>query len=174
MTARRLAAAFAVLMQLATAAFVIGVSIERSSGHGESSPEHTESDEGIQPHDDAESGHADETESEGAGSDAEDSETIAGIRVESTPIIVVGVVLSLALAGAALGWPRREVFAAAAMFCAAFALLDGRELVHQLDEQAGTVATVAALALVLHLGATGIAVLGLLGHRDERAAIATA
>ena len=65
--------------------------------------------------------------------------------------------LSLALAGAAIRWPRREVLAAAAVFCLAFAALDGREVLHQLDENSNTVATLAALALLLHLAAAGTA-----------------
>lgn len=177
MSPRRLAGVFAVLILLATAAFVIGVSIERSSGHSESTSEHTASAEGAESHEEGEvheegeGGHADRTGDN--ESHADESETIAGIDVESTPIVAVGVVLSLALAGAALRWPRREVFTVAAAFCLAFAVLDGRELAHQLDEDAGDIATFAALALLFHLAAAGAATLAAArGRADQATAVA--
>ena len=124
--ARRIAAVFAAVMLLATAAFAIGVSIEKNKGSGETTS-------GVHP-----SGESDGDTGEGqaqgeggtpgdTGSHSEGTETVAGVKVESTPLIVRAVVASLAVAGAALVWPRRELFALAAVFCVAFAILDGRD-----------------------------------------------
>lgn len=148
---RRLAAMFTLLVLLATAAFVIGVTIEKNQGNSESTVERAHSDEASESHEQTEG-----AETEGQ---SEESETIGGIDVESTPIIALGVAVSLGLVGAVLRWPRREVYAVAAVFCVGFALLDGGELARQLDENASTVATFAGLALVLHLGAAAVAIL---------------
>jgi hypothetical protein len=168
-TPRRLAALFATLLLVSTVAFAIGVTVEKNQGHPESSVEQAHSGEASEAHEHAEGGEA-----EGAESHSEESETIGGIDVESIPIIVLAVVLSLAVAGAALRWPRREVFVVAAVFCLGFAVLDWRELAHQLDEDAGTVATFAALALALHLGATAVAAFAAARTKGDRAAPAAA
>ncbi|WP_041545948.1 hypothetical protein [Nocardioides sp. XL1] len=168
-TPRQLAALFAVLMVLSTAAFVIGVTVEQNQGQTETAVEETHSDERSEAHEEGENHEGEPVESH-----SEESETIGGIDLESTPLIVLGAALSLALAGLVLRWPRREVFGAAALFCLGFALLDGREVAHQLDEQAATVAVLAALALALHLGAAAVAGLALARSRDDRAARAVA
>jgi hypothetical protein len=170
-TLRRLAALFTTLMLLSTAAFVIGVTIEKNQGHSES---------GIEQAHSGETGEASETheqtegETTGTETQSEMSETFAGVDVESTPIVLLGVVVSLALIGAALRWPRREVYAIAAVLCLGFALLDGSELANQLDENSGTVATFAALALVLHLGAAAVAALAAARSQPDRATPAAA
>lgn len=143
------------LMLLGTAAFAIGVSVEKNQGPAETVTEATHTDE------------APEGEGvEGAESPPEQSETTGGINLESTPVIALGVILSLAAAGAVMRWPRRGVFAAAAVFCILFSVFDGREVLHQLDENAGGIATLAALALVLHLGAATVASLALVPSRE--------
>ena len=158
---RRLAALFALLVVLATAAFVIGVSVETNQENSEAGVEETHTDEGSQAPEEGESeetggGASEETESNSGESE---SETIIGINTESTPLIVLGAAFSLALAGAVLRWPRREAFAVAAVFCLGFAALDGRELAHQLDENGNTIAVLAGLTLVLHLAAAAVAAL---------------
>lgn len=168
-TTHRLAALFTMIMLLATAAFVIGVTIEKNQGPSESSVEQAHSGEVSETQEQGESG-----ESQGAESQSETSETIGGIDVESTPIIVLGVAVSLALIGAVLKWPRHEVYAIAAVFCIGFALLDGTELAHQLDENSGSIAAFAGLALVLHLGAAAVATLAAIRSRRDRAAAAAA
>jgi Flp pilus assembly protein TadB len=168
-TPRRIAALFALLMLLSTAAFVIGVSVEKSQGHSEPSVGETHTDEGSQAHEEGGS-----EEGEGAAPQSKESVTIGGIDVESTPLIVVGAVLSLALAGAALRWPRREVFAVAVVFCLGFALLDGRELAHQLDEDASGVAVLAGLTLALHLAVAAAAALALARNLGDRPAVTAA
>jgi Flp pilus assembly protein TadB len=166
---RRLAAAFVLLMLMSTLAFVIGASVEKNRGHSEPGVEATHSDEGSQAHEEGGS-----EEGEGAAPQAAESETIGGIDVESTPLIVVGAVLSLALVGAALRWPRRGVFAVAVVFCLGFAALDGRELAHQLDEDASGVAVLAGLTLALHLAAAATAGIALARNLGDRSAVIAA
>ena len=165
-TTHRLAALFTMIMLLATAAFVIGETIEKNQGRSESSVEQAHSGEASETHE--------QTEGVESGSQSETSESIGGIDIESTPIIVLGVAVSLALIGAVLKWPRPEVYAIAAVFCLGFALLDGTELAHQLDENSGTVATFAGLALALHLGAAAVAGLAAVRSRRDRATPAAA
>jgi hypothetical protein len=161
-TLRRLAALFTMLLLLSSAAFVIGVTIEKNQGHSDTGVEQTHSDEASET---AEQSEGEPAEGAEPPSEESESETIVGIDVESTPIIVLGVAVSLTLVGAVLKWPRREVYAVAAGFCLGFALLDWRELAHQLDEDAATVATFAALALVLHLCAAAVATLAAARNR---------
>lgn len=168
-TPRRLAALFAMLISLSTAAFVVGASVEQNQGHSEPGVTETHTDEGSESH-----GEGGSEAGEGAKPHSEGSETIAGIDVESTPLIVLGAVLSLVLAGAAVRWPRREVFAIAVAFCVGFAALDGRELAHQLDEDANAVALFAALTLALHLLAAAVAALAVARTYGEWPAAAAA
>lgn len=167
-TPRRFAAIFALLMVLSTAVFVIGASVEKSQGHSETGVTETHTDEGSEAH--QEGGNE---ESPGATPPSGGSETIAGIEVESTPLIVVGAVVSLALAGAALRWPRREVFAVAVVFLLGFVVLDVRELAHQLNEDANGVVVLAGLTLALHLAAAAAA-LDLAGELRDRPTAAAA
>lgn len=114
-TTRRLAAMFALVMMLSTAAFVIGVTVEKNQRHSEPGVEETHTDEGSEAHE----------EGEAAESNSEESETMGGIDLESTPLVVLGAAGTLALAGAVLRWPRREAFAVALAFCLGIAILDG-------------------------------------------------
>lgn len=168
-TPRRLAALFAMLMVLSAGAFVVGTTVERNQGHSEPAVSETHTDEGSETH---QEGGSEETE--GAKPHSEKSETIAGIDVESTPLIVLGALLSLALAGAALRWPRREVFAVATVFLLGFVALDIRELGHQLDENASGVAALAGLTLALHLAAAAVAALAFTRASGDRPTAATA
>lgn len=168
-TPRRLAALFAVLMVLSAAAFVVGTSVERSQRHSEAAVSETHTDEGSEIHHEGAS-----EETEGAKPHSENSETIAGIDVEGTPLIVLGALLSLALAGAALRWPRREVFAVATVVLLGFAALDVREVAHQLDESASGVAALAGLTLTLHLVAAAVAVLAITRTSGDRPAATAA
>lgn len=163
MTRLRVAAGlFALLMLLATAAFVIGASVERNDEHTGTGAEEAHTQEQGQGE---AQGHAegDEPESAAEGdtedsdAHAEESETLAGIDTESTSLIVLGAVLSMAIAWLVLQRPRRETYAVATLFCLGFAALDGRELAHQIDENSASVAVFAVLALLLHLGASSVA-----------------
>lgn len=170
--ARRLAAAFGVLMLLATAAFAIGVSIEKHNTSGDTISNASHAGEGTESPEQGETGHS--GGGEASQSHTSEKETIAGIDVESTPLIVLAVVVSAGLAVAALARPRWWVFALALAFCVAFAALDGRELAQRLNENAGDVATFGALALVLHLSAAAVAAFGVVRGRARRTASAAA
>jgi hypothetical protein len=78
---------------------------------------------------------------------------------ESTPLVVLAVVVGLALAaGAATRLGRRRAFLlAVAAIALAWAALDARELAHQLDESRAGIAAIAAAVALLHLGAAAAA-----------------
>lgn len=173
---RGLPGLFALLMLLATAAFVIGATVEQNQGRSETA-EVTQSEaqaqeEGAEAHEGEEAAGAEG--SEAATSPEEGAETVLGVNLERTPVIVLGALVSLALAGVVLRWPRGGILAAATLFCVASAVLDGREVAHQLDEDAGGLAALAVLALVLHLGAALVAALALVRSRGGRADVAAA
>jgi hypothetical protein len=162
-TPRGLVGLFALLMLLSTAAFVIGVTVEKNQGDSHSAVEPGHSDEGTAAHEEAEGAHSEV----GGGASSEGSESLLGVDLESTPIVILGALMSLALIGAVVRWPRREVLAVAVLFCLGFAALDGRELAHKLDENSGAVAAIAALTLLLHLAAAATAALALARENQE-------
>ena len=138
------------LILLASTGFVIGVAIEKSSVE--------------EPHTDVpavsgEGGHEEEEATEGgteAPTGGESSETVLGLDVESTPLVVTAGVFSLVLAGAAWAWPRlRPLLVVVILAMLAFAVLDVAEVVHQLDTSRAGLAIIAAIVAALHLGAAG-------------------
>jgi hypothetical protein len=145
------------LIVLSTIAFTVGAILERSSadthalqtgaeeaGHQEGEVAHTEEGEGAgEP-------VADSAVSEGTEGD----ETLFGIDPESTPLVVLAVVLSLLLAAGCWwrpGWRWLLILTAVAMVV--FAVLDVREVVHQLDESNTGLGLTALLVAVLHAAA---------------------
>jgi hypothetical protein len=81
-----------------------------------------------------------------------------GVDVEAWPFVALAAAASLALAVAAVARPRAVallVVVAAAML--AFAALDVREVVHQLDEDRTSLTVLAAAVAALHLGAAAVA-----------------
>jgi hypothetical protein len=77
------------------------------------------------------------------------SETVLGLNLESSALVIVAVALSLALA--ALTWfrNRRGLLFTTLAFALVFAVFDIAEVVHQINEsRAGLVALAAAIALV--------------------------
>jgi hypothetical protein len=133
------------LIVVATAAFAIGVAIERSDRHSESG----------EPHVEAAASEGEAAEPEGA---SEGEDEVLGIDAESTPLVVVAVVGSLGLAAAA--WMRPDVELLVALIAAAmvaFAVLDIREVAHQADESNGGLAVLAGAVAALHLGAAALA-----------------
>jgi hypothetical protein len=91
-----------------------------------------------------------ETESEG--------ERVLGVDLESTPLIVLAVLAGLGLAALAatrFGRERRVLLAIAAV-ALVWAILDVREVVHQLDESRTGVALIAMVVAVLHLAAAAV------------------
>lgn len=140
---------FVLLVVLATAGFAVGIAIERATaeGHADETATHDEAIEG---------GH--EEGGEEATAEPTGAETVLGLNLESTPLVVAAVVGSLLLAGAVRARPRlRPLLAVAALAMLAFAVLDVAEVLHQLDESRAGVAVVATFVAALHLAAVGAA-----------------
>jgi hypothetical protein len=72
----------------------------------------------------------------------------------------VGALLASVLLAGAVWWrPMRPLLLLGAAFCLAAAVLDIREISHQMTENRTGIAALAALVLILHLGASTAAVL---------------
>ena len=149
-----LRAALAVLVVAATAAFVVGVALERHSraDHHEASAARSEPAGGEEP------GESGEPHAEAPAHAAETAEELRplGIDVEAWPFVALAAIASVALLAAALARPRAAAVLALAMI--AFAALDVREVAHQVDEDAAGLAALAGAVAALHLGAGALAV----------------
>ena len=77
--------------------------------------------------------------------------------MESTPLVVVAIGVSIAFAVATWRTDRKRVLLATGIFAAAFAALDVAELRHQIEEPAATIAAIAAIVVVLHAAAALLA-----------------
>lgn len=162
----RLRVVLIALLVVATAAFVVGVSIERSQGENHAEPATAVAGEGEagQP---AEAGHEDGAvsgeaaraeESPGAHADEGNAEKFLGIDYEAVPFIVLAAAFSLALAAAVWLLPGSvPVLALVVVAMVAFTALDVREVVHQLDEDNGGLALLAGVVAALHLGVAAVA-----------------
>ena len=80
----------------------------------------------------------------------ESGETVLGINVESTPLVVLAVLASVVLAVATWRTDYKVVLLVTALFAAAFAVFDVAEVTHQIRESATTIAVIAAIIAVLH------------------------
>jgi hypothetical protein len=150
------------LLVTSTVAFVVGVSIERSSGD-----EHDEQPAAAGSSEAAEGGDEHAAESEGepgaaepasAESDEDDEETLFGIDLEATPFVVLAAAFSLALALGVWLRPRwTPLLATVGVAMVVFAALDVREVLHQLDESNGGLAVLAGTVAALHLAAAAVA-----------------
>lgn len=155
------------LIIAATALFTVGIAIERSAAapHVETTAESAESGE-ERSGEAGEAGEGGEAHVE-EGSEADDEEgTLLGIDLESTPLVVLAVLLSLGLALAvwlSSGSSALLVLTAAAM--GLFAALDVRELIHQLGESAGILVPLAALVALLHAAAALVALRATMSRR---------
>jgi hypothetical protein len=150
------------LLVASTALFVVGVIAERSStdAHTEAASAHDgESGEAARgaagAHEEGEAssaGEAGHAEAAAGETHTDTNEAVLGVDIESTPLIVLAVVLGLALAAlVATRFGRLPaVLAAVAAVALAWAALDVREVVHQLDESRTGIAVVAIVVAVLH------------------------
>jgi hypothetical protein len=156
------------LLVVSTAAFVGGVSVERSSDDSHAEPvaatESSEAAESGEEH--ADEGADDEAAEAGeeahgedaAGEASDEEESVLGVDLEATPFVVLAAAVSLALALAVWLRPQWRLLlglVAAAML--AFAALDVREVVHQVDEDNYGLVVLAGVVAALHLGAAAIA-----------------
>jgi hypothetical protein len=162
------------LLVAATAAFVVGVSIERSQG--ETHVEPASAVEGAGAHEEGgESGEAAQAEeSAGAHDDESNGETVLGIDYEAVPFVAVAAAFSLALAVAV--WLRPEskpLLVLIAVTMIAFAAFDVREVVHQLDEDNGGLALLAGVVAALHLGVAAAALALVRGPAESAGALSS-
>lgn len=143
--------------------FAIGVALEKSAESDEPSSVsgETSGETGHSEAEEAEEGHSEEGESgatEGTEeTHSESKETLLGIDIESPLAVGAGVVLSLVLAALAFRSNNKVVLIVVALFALGFAVLDGKELFHQLDENRTGLAVLAGVIALLHLGAAGVA-----------------
>lgn len=169
------------LLVASTALFAIGVIAERSSTDTHTEPagvhvgENGENGEAAgEPagaHDEGEGPNATEAgraETAAGDTDTETNEAVLGVNIESTSSIVLAVIAGLALAALAvtrLG-ARPAVLLAVALIALAWAALDVREVVHQLDQSRTGIAVLATVVALLHLAAALLA--GAIAMRARR------
>jgi hypothetical protein len=156
------------LLVASTALFAVGVIAERSGRdtHSEPAAAHAaetggERGEPAGAHDEGgaseatASGEAGHVES---GSGDAEGERLFGVDVESTPLVVLAVLAGLALAALAASRIAllRGFLLTVVVIGLAWAALDIREVVHQLDESRTGVAVVAMAVAALHLAVAAI------------------
>lgn len=149
------------LIVLSTVAFAIGVGLERSSeeppgeGSGTEAPAHQGGGEAVEGSgEEGAGGEVVAPSSEGSAREPNGEETVAGVDPESTPLVAFAIVMSLFLAAGC--WLRPEwrwLLVVTAFAMAAFAVLDLRELIHQLDESNTGLALMAVFVAILHAAA---------------------
>lgn len=172
----------AILLIVSAAVFTAGAIAERATtteARAENSPaavagpqptvspsgtgEHDTGEPGTPPPSAAasESGHgsADHGDSSGGTSHEARAETLLGINPEATPLIVIAVVLSLALAAAVIAVGSPLLLPLVALIMLTFAALDIRELTHQLHESRPGLTALAATVALLHLVAAATALI---------------
>ena len=140
-----------VLLVTATVLFAVGVATERADGdhHDEDVATHVEAGEGGQ--------HDEGAETADTESGEHDEETTLGIDRERPAIVVPAVILSLALA--VLVWFRRDAWLlwTVVVFALLFTAFDVAEVAHQVSEDRGGLALLAAIVALLHLAAAFVA-----------------
>jgi len=144
------------LLVASTALFAVGVSIERSEADKHIEPAAAQSEAAEPEGADEQEGetHAEPT----AGETESDDERVLGVDLESTPLIVLAVLAGLALAAlAATRFGRlRGALLAIAAIALVWAILDVREVAHQLDESRDGAALIAMTVAALHLAAAAV------------------
>ena len=144
-----------VLVVAATAAFVVGVAVERNGGEAHAGP--AASSEAGEGH--AQSGEEAEHASRGTTEPSREGELRPlGVDIEAAPFVALAAAASLGIALAA--WLRpasAPMLAFVAIAMLAFAALDGREVTHQIDESRAGLALLAGVAAVAHAAAAAVA-----------------
>lgn len=133
------------LLVAATVLFAIGAAAERSSGTAGAAPAAQTSSESPGHHD------ADSTGSEGGP---------AGLDLEATAPVAAAVLVSIAVGAALWFWWRRPLaLVLAILFALGFAVLDAREVIHQIGVANPPLAFLAGGVTTLHAAAVGSLVL---------------
>lgn len=166
MTGRILAA----MIVVATALFVIGVSLEKSESHGDHDAGPVTHVEGEGSEEGAE-GEEIHQASDGESSELEESDEagLLGVDTESTLLIVLAVTISLGLAAAVWVSPgSASILLVVGLAMVTLAVLDLREVAHQVDESKNGIALLAALVTLLHAVAAVMAIRLSLTRRQPR------
>jgi hypothetical protein len=158
----RLRCTLVALLAVSTVSFAVGVAAERSDADTHA-PEAAQTEAAgagaAETHEEAGAAESEEGHAEPAsGETSSEDERVLGIDLESTPLVVLAVLAGLGLA--ALGATRfgrlRGFLLAVALVALAWAALDLREVLLQLDESRTDVALVAMMVAVLHLAAAAV------------------
>jgi uncharacterized membrane protein len=143
--------ALVALLIASTTLFGIGAIAEHSSkdSHAEPAAVHAETEGEAAEHGGA---HRE------AASETTERERLLGVDVESTPLVILGVLAGLALAALAASriGARRGFLLAVVVIGLAWVALDIREVIHQLDESRTAIAVVAMAVAALHLAVVAI------------------
>jgi hypothetical protein len=164
------------LIVLATAAFVVGSTLERNESHhesaatlkaeGKTSEAHAGKGESSGGEGNGESaaqhagegGSSAETKAKTAGTEQHPELKPLGINIEAVPFVVLAAIGSLALAAGAWLRPRWVLLLiGVALAMLVFAALDVREVFHQSDESRTGLAVLAGAIAALHLAVVIIA-----------------
>jgi hypothetical protein len=153
--ARRAPRVIAMLLIVAAALFVIGVTSERDEDTHSDEPtsETGEHDEATEADEGTETPTAEPAE----GETGENEVRVLGIDVESPLAIAAAVVVSVLLAGVVWRRPTRRLLVVIAVVAAAFAVLDIAEVVHQVDENRTGLALLAGVIAAAHAAAAALA-----------------
>lgn len=148
------------LLIAGAALFAIGVAAERNAtdSHTGTTTEtaHTEGttqEESVGE----ETPQTEESATEESGHTESSSETVFGVNLESTALVIVAAIASVALAALTWRWNVRPLLLATATFAAVFAIFDIAELVHQVQESRTGIAALVAIIAALHTGAALVA-----------------
>jgi hypothetical protein len=168
----RLQRTLVALLTVSTVLFAVGVIAERSDAdsHAEPAAQIEQSGEPAGTEDAHDESAEAAAGAETAAGEPDEDERLLGVDLESTPLIVLAVLAGLGLAvltASRLGHAR-GVLLAVAVAALAWAVLDVREVLHQLDESRTTVAVLAMIVAVLHLAAAMVS--GRLARRPTAAA----
>jgi hypothetical protein len=157
------------LLVASTALFTVGVIAERSSRDDHSTPASAQPGESGEGADEpagareegegSSTGEAAHVETAAGDTDTETDEAVLGVNVESTPLIALAVISGLGLAAVAASRLGRlpAVLFAVAVIALAWAALDVREVVRQLDDSRTGIAVFAIVVAVVHLAAALLA-----------------
>ncbi|MEY2523848.1 MAG: hypothetical protein QOJ66_2413 [Ilumatobacteraceae bacterium] len=154
-----------VLLIAAATLFAIGASAERNNDvhRDEAAVVTTTVGEGTAPAEGSEAAEAAEAAGTNATADnltetgESADEKVLGINLESTPLVVLAVIASLALAVATWRSNNKLLLLITAAFAAVFAILDIAELVHQINRSKAGLAVLAAIIAIVHAGAALLA-----------------
>jgi hypothetical protein len=149
------------LLVASTALFTVGAVAERSQSQVPTSAHLEQTEQPAITHEEGEPAAGGETTVSGTEGETHtaENEAVLGVDVESTPLIVLAVLAGLGLAGlVATRFGRLPgVLLAVALIALAWAALDVREIIHQLDESRTGIAAVAILVAALHATAALLA-----------------